>query len=156
MPMHVWPAFAQPPHSAARAAPWMSASASTRSASLPPSSSKTGVRVSAPAAMILRPVRAEPVKATSSPPAGPDAAPARQHTGERAQPVAALREVQAGPPLRRLAGALHGFAHLGLAVHGQRRDDLAGGRRNSLERLAARDLGAVSGHRHGHLLVRRL
>src|SRR5438067_9951115 len=53
----------------------MSASLSTSIASLPPSSSKTGVRVSAQAAMILRPVGAEPVNATLSTPARHNAAP---------------------------------------------------------------------------------
>src|SRR5581483_1598854 len=73
--MQVCPAFEHAPHSAAPAAALTSASASTSSASLPPSSSSTGVRVSAHAAMILRPVGAEPVNASLSTPARQSAAP---------------------------------------------------------------------------------
>src|SRR5437764_9478048 len=73
--MQVWPAFAQAPQRAAPAAALMSASESTSIASLPPSSSSTGVNVSAQAAMILRPVGADPVNATLSTPAWQSAAP---------------------------------------------------------------------------------
>src|SRR3954465_4493949 len=73
--MHVWPALEQPPQSAARAAVVRSASESTIIASLPPSSSNTGVSVSAQAAMILRPVGADPVNASLSTPDRQRAAP---------------------------------------------------------------------------------
>src|SRR3954466_3607623 len=73
--MHVCPALETAPHSAAPAAALMSASLSTSIASLPPSSSTTGVSVSAQAAMILRPVGADPVNASLSTPAGHRAAP---------------------------------------------------------------------------------
>src|SRR5437763_13651732 len=73
--MQVCPALAHPPQTAARAAAGTSASSSTSSASLPPSSSTTGVSVSAQAAMILRPVGADPVKASLSTPARQSAAP---------------------------------------------------------------------------------
>src|SRR3954447_23721537 len=75
MPMQVCPALLQEPHTAAEAAAFTSASASTSIASLPPSSSSTGVSVSAQAAMILRPVGAEPVNAILSTPARQSAAP---------------------------------------------------------------------------------
>src|SRR3954447_26292676 len=75
MPMQVCPALLQAPHNAAAAADLMSASASTSIASLPPSSSSTGVSVSAQAVMILRPVGADPVKASLSTPARHSAAP---------------------------------------------------------------------------------
>src|SRR5437763_16629884 len=73
--MHVWPALEQPPHTAAAAAACTSASSSTSSGSLPPSSRSTGVSVSAQAAMILRPVGAEPVNAILSTPERHNAAP---------------------------------------------------------------------------------
>src|SRR3954447_8408711 len=75
MPMQVCPALLQAPHNAADAAAFTSASASTSIASLPPSSRSTGVSVSAHAAMILRPVGAEPVNASLSTPALHSAAP---------------------------------------------------------------------------------
>src|SRR6266508_3165989 len=68
MPMQVWPALAQPPQTAAAAAASTSASSSTIITSLLPSSSSTGVRVSAQAAITLRPVGGEPVKASLSTP----------------------------------------------------------------------------------------
>ena len=60
--MQVWPEFWKAPHTAPDAARSRSASAHTIIGSLPPSSSSTGVRVSAAAAMTRLPVRAEPVK----------------------------------------------------------------------------------------------
>src|SRR4051794_39649716 len=73
--MQVCPALLKAPHTAADAAAFTSASPSTSIASLPPSSSRTGVSVSAHAAMILRPVGAEPVNASLSTPARHSAAP---------------------------------------------------------------------------------
>src|SRR3954462_15084143 len=73
--MQVCPALETAPHSAAPAAALMSASLSTSIASLPPSSSNTGVSVSAQAAMILRPVGADPVNASLSTPDRQSAAP---------------------------------------------------------------------------------
>ncbi len=60
--MHVWPEFWNAPHTAPAAARSRSASSHTIIGSLPPSSSSTGVKVSAAAAMTRLPVRAEPVK----------------------------------------------------------------------------------------------
>src|ERR687890_1208621 len=66
MPMQVWPALLIAPQTAASAAATTSASSSTIIASLPPSSMRTGVSVSAQAAMTVRQVGAEPVKASLS------------------------------------------------------------------------------------------
>ncbi len=73
--MQVCPALEQAPHRAASAAASMSASWSTMTASLPPASMMTGVRVSAQAAITRLPVAVEPVKATLSTPAWHSAAP---------------------------------------------------------------------------------
>src|SRR3954454_440612 len=62
--MQVWPLLLNDPHTAASAAASRSASSSTISASLPPHSISTGVRFCAQAAMTLRPVAEEPVKAS--------------------------------------------------------------------------------------------
>src|SRR4051794_4961978 len=75
MPMQVCPALLIPPQTAASAAATTSASSSTIIASLPPHSMSTGVRSSAQAAITLRPVAAEPVKASLSTPARHSAAP---------------------------------------------------------------------------------
>src|SRR5674476_1262571 len=64
VPMQVGPALDMPPQSAASAAAFRSASSSTMSASLPPASISTGVRLSAHAAMIFLPVAVDPVNAT--------------------------------------------------------------------------------------------
>src|SRR3954466_15859131 len=75
MPMQVWPALLIAPQTAASAAAATSASSSTIMASLPPSSMSTGTRFSAHAAMTLRPVGADPVKASLSTPARHSADP---------------------------------------------------------------------------------
>jgi hypothetical protein len=74
-PVQVCPALLHAPHSAASAAASRSASWSTTIASLPPPSMTTGVSVSAHAAITLRPVAGEPVKAILSTPARHSAAP---------------------------------------------------------------------------------
>ena len=62
-----WPPWVQQPKAAPPTAEPMSAtSSSTMWADLPPSSRKTRLMVSAPAAMIRRPVAVEPVKLTMS------------------------------------------------------------------------------------------
>ena len=58
----VWPAFTNAPHTIPRAARSRSASRHTTAGSLPPSSSSTGVRFRAAAAITLRPVATLPVK----------------------------------------------------------------------------------------------
>ncbi len=63
------------PQTAASAAADTSASSATISASLPPHSITTGVRVGAQLAMTLRPVAADPVKAILSTPAWHSASP---------------------------------------------------------------------------------
>src|SRR5687768_2579233 len=73
--MQVCPALLIAPQSAASAAAATSAPSSTIIASLPPHSISTGTSPSAQAAMTLRPVAAEPVKATLSTPARQSAAP---------------------------------------------------------------------------------
>ena len=67
--------MAQAPQSAASAAASMSASRSTISASLPPASITTGVRVSEQAAITRLPVSVEPVNAILSTPERHSAAP---------------------------------------------------------------------------------
>jgi hypothetical protein len=64
--MHACPQLASPPMIAARAARSRLASAQTMNASLPPSSSSTGIGRSAAAAITLRPVATEPVKNSMS------------------------------------------------------------------------------------------
>jgi hypothetical protein len=63
------------PHAVASAAASRSASALTSSASLPPHSASTGVRVSAAAAITLRAVAAEPVKEILATPLRASASP---------------------------------------------------------------------------------
>src|SRR3954451_18899709 len=75
MPVQVCPALVIEPQTAASAAADTSASASTISASLPPASMTTGVRVSAQAAMTFLPVAVEPVNATLPTPERHSAAP---------------------------------------------------------------------------------
>ncbi len=64
--MHVWPAFCIDQNTAAFAARSMSASASTIIGSLPPSSSDTGVSVSAARFITVLPTSVEPVNMTMS------------------------------------------------------------------------------------------
>ena len=73
--MQVWPEFWNAPQTAPRAARSRSASAQTIIGSLPPSSSTTGVSVSAAAAMTRLPVRTEPVNTILSTPLRTSASP---------------------------------------------------------------------------------
>jgi len=73
--MQVCPALDIAPQAAASAAASRSASALTSSASLPPHSARTGVRVSAAAAITLRAVAADPVKAILATPLRASASP---------------------------------------------------------------------------------
>src|SRR5690349_564648 len=75
MPIQVCPALVIDPQTAASAAAFTSASASTISASLPPASSTTGVSVSAQVAMTFLAVAVEPVKAILPTPDRHNAAP---------------------------------------------------------------------------------
>ncbi len=67
-PTHAWPAFHIEPQTIALAAASRSASSATMVASLPPSSSNTGVRFSAQACITRRPVGTDPVNAILSMP----------------------------------------------------------------------------------------
>ena len=73
--MQIWPAFANAPQTAPRAARSRSASSHTIIGSLPPSSSVHGISARPHASAILRPVRTEPVNEILSQPASTSAAP---------------------------------------------------------------------------------
>ena len=62
--MQIWPELANAPNTVALTAASMSASSSTISGALPPSSSSTGFRYLAPVWATIRPTRLEPVKFT--------------------------------------------------------------------------------------------
>ena len=62
--MQIWPALAKAPNTAALTASSISASSSTISGALPPSSSRTGFRCSAQSLAIVLPTLVEPVKFT--------------------------------------------------------------------------------------------
>ena len=60
--MQIWPWFMKAPNTAALTAPSMSASSSTTSGALPPSSSSTGFRCRPASSAMIRPTLVEPVK----------------------------------------------------------------------------------------------
>src|SRR4029453_11784443 len=135
MPMQVWPALLIAPHTAASAAATTSASSSTIIASLPPSSMSTGVRVSAQAAMTLRPVGADPVKASLPTRARHSAAPVDPSpvttwnasagaAWQRAAPEGAAAPPRRGQPGADGGGELRGLEDDGVAG-GQRVGDRA-------------------------------
>src|SRR3954469_10335635 len=118
MPMQVCPALLIPPHTAASAAAVTSASSSTIIASLPPSSISTGTRFSAHAAMTLRPVGAEPVKASLSTPARHSADPVSPNpvtTWRAAGGGGAGAPPRGGEPRADRGGVLRRLEHHGVA-----------------------------------------
>ena len=78
--------------------------------------------------------------------------PAGQHAGEGHQPLLAPVMTEPLPPLRCLAGALHGFADLALVVHREGADDLVGRGGQGVERLLAAGAGAILSHGHASIL----